>query len=43
MAYLCFVGIQKIFLFFLYTSGGYIYLFAIYVVDDVIYMCELNK
>lgn len=35
---------KKIFLFFMYIPlGGYIYLFAIYVVVDVIYMCELNK
>lgn len=34
----------KFFLFFMYIPpGGYIYLFAIYGVVDVIYKCELNK
>lgn len=36
--------LQKIFLFFMYIPpGGYVYLFAIYGVVDVIYMYELNK
>lgn len=35
---------KKIFLFFMYIPpGGYVYLFAIYGVVDVIYMYELNK
>ncbi len=35
---------KKIFLFFMYIPpGGYVYLFAIYGVVDVIYICELNK
>lgn len=34
----------KFFLFFMYIPpGGYVYLFAIYGVVDVIYMYELNK